>query len=468
MTLQDFKCKKITVMGLGLHGGAVGAVRFLHSLGAKIVVTDINSASYLAPSLEKLKGLKNIEYVLGQHRPEDFTKTELVVKNPAVPWNNKYIALALERKIPVEMDSSLFFKLCGSRIIGITGTKGKTTVSSLVYGILKTAGKNPLKVGVGQVSVLDKLGDLKKDNIVVFELSSWRLSALGKYSLSPEGAAITNIFPDHLNHYSSVEAYVKDKKHIFLYQKPEEYCVVNWNSERARNMEGEIPSQIVRCSTEKTGSGKEVYTREGSVYVSDGTEEKKVMEVSEITLAGSHNLENVLIATGVAWMEKISLKDIRKSIMNFSGIPYRLELVREFGGVKFYNDTAATNPESAAAGIHSFKDPLVLVCGGSSKNLDMSILARAIKERVKKAVFLKGEAADKLIGELRKLGWKNSISDLEEFPVVDSMEEAVTRANSMAEEGDVVLLSPGAASFGLFVNEFDRGDKFNKAVMELK
>lgn len=465
MTLQDLKNKKITIMGLGLHGGAVGVVRFLHSLEAKIVVTDLKSKEVLSSSLEKLKGLKNIEYVLGQHRPEDFVKTELVIKNPAVSWNNKYIKLALENKVSVEMDSSLFFKLCKNHIIGVTGTKGKTTVSLLIHSILKMAGKNSIKAGIGQFSVLDKLTELKKDSIVVFELSSWRLSALGRNSIGPCGAVITNIFPDHLNYYSSMENYVRDKKNIFLHQKAEDYCIVNWDNEGTRLFENEVKSQLIKCSKERI-TGKGVYASNGSIFINDGIEEKKVMEVAEVALLGVHNLENVLLAVGAAWMEKIRLSDIRKAVMDFKGVAYRLELIRELDGVKYYNDTAATTPESAIAGINSFHAPPVIICGGSDKNLDMKEMARVIDEKVSRAVFLKGEATDKIISALKSFAKKRD-SD-RKYIIADSLQEAVDQARSVAQNGDAVLFSPGAASFNMFANEFDRGDKFNEAVKGLK
>ena len=213
------KGKKITVMGLGLHGGGIGTVRFLSEIGAQVVVTDLKSKEELAPSLKKLAGLKNVTYVLGQHWPEDFKKVDMVIKTPPVPWTNKYIKMALESNVSVEIDSSLFFKFCRNLIIGVTGTKGKTTTAHLIYKILEAAGISAVEVGVSQISVLDKLKDLKKDSVVVFELSSWRLSALGKHKLSPQIAVITNLFPDHLNRYKNFREYVRAKEIIFKYQK---------------------------------------------------------------------------------------------------------------------------------------------------------------------------------------------------------------------------------------------------------
>lgn len=466
MQLNDLKGKKVTVMGLGLHGGGIGTVRFLSWAGAKVTVTDLKTKEELAPSLEKLKDLKGINYVFNQHRPEDFEKADMVVKTPPVPWSNKYIKLALDKKIPVEVDSSLFFKLCENKIIGVTGTKGKTTTSTLIYEILKAAGKNPVKAGIGQISALDKIKDLKKDNIVVFELSSWRLSALGRHKLSPQVAVITNIYPDHLNYYKDMEEYIKDKKYIFLNQNPEDSCVLNWDDEVLCNLEGEIKSKLIKFSKKKIENGKSVYISEGSIYANDGIDEKKIMETSEIKMAGSHNTHNILAAVSVAGVFKIDPKIIKKAILDFKGVAHRLEFVRELSGVKYINDTAATTPESAIAGINSFSGPVVLICGGSDKNLDMAELGRKISNGIKSVVFLKGSATDKLIDAVRK---NLSAEDKDrKFVVAGSMEEAVEIARAQAKEGDTILLSPGAASFGMFQNEFDRGDKFKAVVNGLK
>ncbi len=322
-------------MGLGLHGGGIGTVRFLSSVGAKLVVTDLKSKEELAPALEKLKGLKNVEYVLGQHRIEDFTDTDMVIKTPPAPWTSAPIKAALKKNIPVEVDSSLFFKLCVQPIIGVTGTKGKTTTSTLIYEILKQAGKNPVKVGIGQISVLDKLKDLKKDSVVIFELSSWRLSALGRYRLSPRVAVITNIFPDHLNYYKTMEDYFADKKFICSSQKAREFCVLNWDDPKLSELEPEIKSQIVKFSEKTIVGGKSVYVSEGAVYINNGIDEKKVLDLDEIGLKGRHNLGNILAAVGATFVLGTEIKDIRKAIYGFEGISHRLEFVRELDGVKY-------------------------------------------------------------------------------------------------------------------------------------
>jgi UDP-N-acetylmuramoylalanine--D-glutamate ligase len=467
MKIEDFKGKKVTVMGLGLLGGGIGTVKFLNSAGAKVLVTDIKSKEDLASSLTILKDCKGIEYVLGQHRAEDFTKADMVIKNPGASWENKYIQMALDKKIPVEMDSSLFFKLCKNEIVGVTGSKGKTTTATLIFEILKKAGRNPVAVGIDKVSVLDKLKELKKESVAVFELSSWRLSALGRNQLSPKVAVLTNIHPDHLNYYKNMADYVNDKKEIFRYQKPQDWCVLNWDDETLNKLCPEINSQSIKFSEHKIERGRAVFVEDGAIYLNNGIDEKKILNISQIGLKGKHNLSNILSAIGATYALGISLDNIRETILEFKKAPvHRLEFIRELRGIKYYNDTAATTPESAISGINSFTEPVILICGGSDKKLDMSFLAKEICEKVKGVIFFKGEATNKIIAEIKKIIGPEASE--KNFSIVESMEKTIELANESAEAGDVVLLSPGAASFGLFTNEFDRGEKFKKEVMKLK
>lgn len=460
--MMDLEGKRITVMGLGLHGGGIGTVRFLSEAGAELIVTDLKTEEELSSSLEKLKDLKNIEYVLGQHRMEDFSSVDMVIKNPAARWDNEYVRAALDNNVPVEMDSSLFFKLCKNPIIGVTGTRGKTTTASLIYEILKVAGKNPIKIGIGQVSVLDKLKELEDDSIVVFELSSWRLSALGRYGLSPKVAVFTNLFQDHLNYYKDIDEYLADKKSIYKNQRESDFCIMNDDNEILRGLESEIKSRLIKFSYNKINDGRSAYVSDGYICLNDGKYEKRVISLEEIKIRGNHNIGNILASVGAAYAMGIEVEDARKALAEFKGLPYRLEFVRELDGVEYYNDTAATSPDGAISGVNSFSESVVLICGGSDKNLDMAGFAKVITEKTKAVVFLKGAATDKIIAALKMQG-------NEQDPIItDSMAEAVEKARKLASVGDVILLSPGSASFGLFLNEFDRGDKFKEAVSSLK
>jgi UDP-N-acetylmuramoylalanine--D-glutamate ligase len=464
MKPSDFKNKKVTIMGIGLHGGGVASVRFFAEAGAKVIATDLKTEKELASSIEKLKDLKNVEFVFGQHRIEDFENVDLVVKGPAIPWTSKHIQAALKKKIPVEMDSSLFLKMCKLPIIGVTGTKGKTTTATLIAEILKTAGKKVFTAGIGQkpvLDVLDEIGDMK-DGVVVFELSSWRLSALGREKLSSHIAVITNIYPDHLNYYGSMEKYITDKKYIFSNQKADDYIILNHDNEASRELAKEARSQVVFFSTAEIGSQNCVFVKNGKIIYTSESMQREICDLNDIKLRGGHNVGNILAAVAATSAFGIASEKICEAIKNFKGVPHRLELVRELDKVKYYNDTAATMPDAAMAGINSFSENIVLIAGGADKNLELAEFTKVISEKIKKIILLKGEATEKIKKELKKIDAEKNIDS--EF---DSMEKAVIRAKDIAGPGDVVLLSPGAASFGLFLNEFDRGEKFRQAVEKL-
>lgn len=464
LTRQFFKNKRVTVFGLGLNGGGVATVKFLAKCGAKqIIVTDIKKRSELISSLEALKGLKSVTYILGQHRPEDFIRTDMVVVNPGIAWTNEYVKLALKNKVPVEMDASLFFQLCKRPIIGVTGTKGKTTTASLIAHILETAGHHVVRAGISQVPVLDVLDEVKARSVVVFELSSWRLSSLRRIHQSPHIAVFTNFFPDHLNYYKNLEDYARDKECIFSSQTSRDWLIYNHDNERVRTMVGKALSQKIAFSWKDTGERSGIFLRGDMLISRFNEQEKEVADVSRLSFLGEHQLSNVLGAVGaVVAYGSGNEAMIRKALKSFPGVPHRLEYIGEKRGVKYYNDSAATMPEAALSALQSFQEPIVLIAGGNNKGLDFSAFGEVIARKVKEVVFFKGEATEKLIKIVRK-HLSEERKD-KEFLIVESMDEAVKQAAALAEAGDVVLLSPGATSFGLFQNEFDRGDQFRKGV----
>ncbi|TAK96807.1 UDP-N-acetylmuramoyl-L-alanine--D-glutamate ligase [Patescibacteria group bacterium] len=464
MDASFFKGKKVTVLGMGLHGGGVGIVKYLAKHGARVVVTDLKSREQLAPSLEKLKDIKGIEYVLGQHRVEDFTQADLVIKNPVVRWDSQHIKAALDKGVSVEMDSSLFFKLCPNLIIGVTGTKGKTTTATAIAEVLRSAGRDVVQVGIGQVSVLDKLNEIKKNTVVVFELSSWRLSALGRAKLSPQIAVLTNLFPDHLNYYKSMDEYAADKKNIFLYQKTKDWLVANGDNEMVMKMATSTKSQLLKFSKTELLSEKSIFLKDDAIYWKNGAEVKEIIELRDLKLRGRHNWENLMAAAGACLAFGLTVEEIKKGMTGFKGVSHRLEFVREWQGVKYYNDTAATIPEAAILALGSFTEPIVLIAGGSDKMLEFGEYAKIMLDKAREIILLQGKGTDNLLLELRK----DPRYAERKIELAESMEQAVTLANGLAKTGDIILLSPGAASFGMFVNEFDRGDKFKKAVNELK
>lgn len=461
-----FKDKRITVFGLGLNAGGVGTVKFLVEHGAReIIVTDIKSREELGSSLEKLAKYKNVTYVLGQHRPENFTHVDMVIKNPVIPWTNEYVKLAEKHGVPVEMDSSIFFALCRAKIIGVTGSKGKTTTTTLIAHILEEAGKSVVRVGIGQGGVLGTLRNVTPESVVVFELSSWRLSALGRLKKSPAIAVLTNIYPDHLNYYKTMAAYRTDKKNIFLFQKQKDVLVANFDDVEIRTMAQDVKGALIWFSSGLQVDGDGAWVKDEKIYIRKQGESQELLSLSSIPLRGEHNVGNVVAAIAAALAYGVSPKQIASGVGSFVGLPHHLEHIGEKRGVHYYNDTAATIPEAAIAALRSFTEPVILIAGGSDKRLDFGMLAKEILKRSKGLILFKGEATEKLLQAL-----KGELPEEEKrrpFEVVESMAKAVELASRSAAVGDIVLLSPGATSFGIFKNEFDRGEQFRKAVESL-
>lgn len=425
-------------MGLGLHGGGAGAVKFFAQQGAEILVTDLKTKEQLSESLKKIKGAGKTIYSLGGHKEADFLWADLIIKNPDVPNSSPYLKIARENNKPIETDLTLFFKLSKAFIIGVTGTKGKSTTSSLIFHILKSKSKRVFLAGNIGVSPLDILPKIKKGDKVVLELSSFGLEDLTQ---SPNIAVITNIMEDHLNRYSNMQGYANAKKIIFKHQNKNNFLVLNKEDNFSAEFAKEASSKVVFFSVKEIS-----------------------INIENFPLFGRHNLENLAAAVKVAELLKIPKKNIEKSIATFNGIPARQEFIREIKKVKYYNDTTATMPEATAVAIDVFskKFPgarLIFICGGQNKGLNFAKMSDKIKEKVAELVMLPGSAYDKIIEGMP--GFKNIHN-------VSSMEEAVKKSFKLARPGDVVVLSPGAASFNIFKNEFDRGDQFVKFVKKLK
>ena len=469
MDKPSFKGKRVTVFGLGLNDGGVGTVRYLAAEGAReIVVTDIKKREELESSVKKLSILKNITFVLGQHRPEDFSRVDMVVKNPVVPWTNEYVKLAEKAGVPVEMDSSLFFASVRNPIIGVTGSKGKTSTASMLAHLLRSAGTPVLPVGVSQTPVLGLLGTVRPNETIVFELSSWRLSALGRKKVSPKLAVVTNIFPDHLNYYKTMAAYVRDKKYIYEFQKKGDAVVLNADNDATRAMAEDAPGRVLFFSAKGDLRGRDgAFFRDGGAYLLMDGKETELFSFDDMKIPGEHTREDMLAAALAAVVSGVPAAKIRDGVRTFKGVPHRLELVAEKKGVTYWNDTAATIPEAAISALRAFAGKsIILLAGGSDKNLSFGAFAGEILERVKAAAFFEGSATEALKRELCKRIPDEEKGDCR-FEEVTTMGKAVELASRGAKPGDVVLLSPGAASFGLFKNEFDRGNQFREAVLAL-
>jgi UDP-N-acetylmuramoylalanine--D-glutamate ligase len=487
-----FRGKKITVHGLGLLGRGIGDVIFLAKEGADLLVTDLKTKEQLESSLEKIKKevgpdlYKKIKFVLGEHRLEDFKNKDFILKSADIPLNSIYIAEARKNNISIKMDASWFAELApeGVKIIGVTGTRGKSTTTHLIHEILEAAqglsfgslsrkvlgqekaalGKIFLGGNVRGLATLPLLKKVKAGDIVVMELDSWQLQGFGDSKISPNISVFTNLMVDHQNYYGSaaktlggdpMDMYFADKANIFLNQKEGDELV---------------------CSKEVLGLIRKKYPKfPGKAIVPDAG---VVPKSWKLKLLGEHNRLNIAYAVTVARILDIPEKIIKTAVENYAGVTGRLELVREVKGVKYYNDTTATtpdgvmaalkalgdfpegNPLKASQGLPSKTPRIILLGGGRDKELNYKKYAPVVKKSVKSLALFAGTGSDKIIKSLGKTKLP--------VKVFDNMPEAFAWSNEFAKKGDIVLLSPGAASFGVFKNEFDRGDQFVGQVKKLK
>ncbi len=451
MNLQEtyktfFKGKKITMLGLGLLGRGVNVAKFLTELGAELTITDLKTAEVLAPSLKQLSKFKNIRFVLGGHKLEDFRGVDMVIKSAGVPLDSPYIAEAKKHNIPVEMDASLFAKFTPATIVGVTGTRGKSTVTHLIEHILNIAYPKHIFVGgnVRGMATLPLLKKAKVGDIVVLELDSWQLQGFGDAKTSPHVAVFTNFLVDHMNYYKGDMAkYFDDKANIFKFQKGDEVLIVG--------------EQLLH-----KGFPFVDFTKGNPLWI---VAKKGIVPKSwKIKIPGEHNRANIACAIMVCRELDVSEDIIKKGVESFVGVPGRLELIRTVGGVKYVNDTTATTPDGNRAALEALsikgKKNIVLIAGGNDKELDFTGMVKLVHKTVKGLVLIKGTATDKILALLPK---KHSY----EVATVSSMKDAVKTAREYARRGDTVLLSPGATSFGIFKNEYDRGDQFVALVKKL-
>ena len=463
MKSMEFQGMKATVMGLGLNGGGLATVRFLSERGAIVTATDLRNAEILAPSLARLKDY-NVRYVLGEHRMEDFENADMVIKNPAVPASSPYLKAAKR----VETDLSLFLALCDNPVLAITGSKGKSSVVSALHHIMLGAFPGCRLGGNITRSPLSFVDELGPEDPVVLELSSWQLGDLrGRNLLKPEIAVLTNIMNDHQNMYDSFEDYVDDKREIYRGQKAGQKAIFLLD-DRGRSFADECPGESLFYSPSPAPEAAVFLDGEKGFFrpfpVADDTSTGARAEAEELLPAklntpGRHFRLNCLIAASAARLYGLEAELIRERLAGFPGVPHRLELINTSEGVRYYNDTTATIPEAMAAGIESFDAPVHLICGGNDKELDYGPAAAAL-QRPAGIYLLEGTASEKIITVLDREG------KAYEGPF-SSLDKAFTAARSRAARGEVVLMSPGATSFGMFINEFHRGDSFRELAAAL-
>lgn len=450
---ERYAGKRVTVVGLAREGTAL--VRFLAEAGARVTANDRGTPSSLAAATESLKSLP-VEFRLGEHPLELFLASDHIFVSPGVPQQLPPLVEARRRGVPISSETQLFFELCGARIIGVTGSSGKTTTTALAGRMLEQAGL-PVHVG-GNIGIplLERLDSIRAEDWVLLEMSSFQLETL---PYSPHVGALLNVTPNHLDRHGDMESYRAAKINILNYQRPGDWAVLNADDPVTSAVKPR--GRAVWFSLEKAVEGS--FPRDGWITVRRDGVSTRVCPAASVKLLGRHNLANVLAASAIGLAVGVPAEAMVGAIDGFRAVPHRLELVGELDGVRFYNDSIATAPERSVASLRSFDAPTVLIAGGRDKALPMGEWAREIRRRVK-ALVLMGESADAIARAVAEPGE----GDPPRIVRVAGMDEAVAHARRAASAGDVVLLAPGCTSFDMYRDFEERGNRFREAVAALK
>lgn len=446
---KDFSNKKIAVLGLGIEGADV--INFLLKRGAKeITVFDQKEAS----ELEFFDKFRNLNFRLGSDYLEGgLLGFDIIFRSPAFKLSLPPIMEAQKRGAEISSATKLFFDFCPGKIIGVTGTKGKGTTSTLIYKILKKAGKKVFLGGNIGKPILSLLPKIDKNSWVVLELSSFQLQDLNK---SPYLAVVLFIVPEHLDYHKDAEEYIMAKSNIVRYQEKGDLSVLNADNSNSSSFAFLTKGKVYYFSREKQVNGG--YVKEGKIFVFD----KVIGETKKLKLLGEHNWDNICAAVTASFLVGCPLEIIKRVTFSFKGLEHRLELVGKIKGVSFYNDSFSTTPEATIAAIKAFNSPIILIIGGVEKGADYTPLGREIVRSSVKATILIGETAEMIKKIVQGAGFKGKIILLK-----GGMKKIVETAFEIAREGEIVLLSPGCASFDMFKNYKDRGLQFKKYVKAL-
>ncbi len=459
--LNVFKGKKVLIFGLKRSGRA--AALALSNLGAKVSITDMKTAGELS---QEIKGLPaGIDLRLGGHPAEAMEGVELVVLSPGVPMGIPSLKEAARQGVEIIGELELGYRLLKYEnplveFYAVTGTNGKSTTSTLLHYMLLKAGRKAVLAGnIGQALTGFLTGDAKSADCVVVEVSSFQLEAVSDFK--PAIAAILNLAPDHLDRYAGRKAYYEAKMRIYGRQDYGDYLVLNSADPACRGIARRLKGAAAAPRIIWFGGNKKLglYEKGGSVFINlPGMDNMELVNTSGIRIKGAHNLENAMAAGCMAFLAGVPAGAVRAALMEFPGLPHRMEFVRELDGVSYINDSKGTNPPAVLRSLESFgKNPLILIAGGRDKNGDFESLRDAVKKHVKLLVLI-GEASGKIAAALEGASAMGRARD---------MGEAVRIARQAARPGDVVLLSPACASFDMFKDFEDRGGKFSEEVRGL-
>lgn len=476
MSIPDLTGLKAAIIGVAREGTALA--RFLVGAGATVTLSDLKPADQLAAALRDLEGL-SIRLALGGH-PEDILDVDVLFLSPGVPLNAKLVQDARARSLPISSEPRLFLQLFPNRVVGITGSSGKTTTTTLTGRMLERSGVETWVGGNIGRPLITALEQGALADVAVMELSSFQLElfrpetqgdrvqevrteasrVISLAGCSPEIAVVTNITPNHLDRHASMDEYIRAKAAIVDYQSPEDWAVLNLDDANCLGLRQRTPAHVVYFSLVRP-VGEGAYLDQGRLRLRLGDDDQVICAADEVRLKGIHNLANLLAAACAARLAGASLEAIRQVATEFEGVPHRMEVVRRWHGITFVNDSIATTPERAIAAIRAYDEPLVLLAGGRDKHLPWDTWAEWVQRKVR-VVIAFGECAPLVRNTLGQMpGLEAAVLE------VGDLGEAVSLASEVACEGDVVLLSPGGTSFDAFTDFEARGQAFRQLVERL-
>ncbi len=456
-SFQEFKDfirdKKTAVVGIGVSN--IPLIRFLQQLGAKVSAFDKKSREELGEIGDEFEG-SGVKLILGEHYLDKLTGYQVIFKTPSMRIDSIALKKAKLEGAYITSEMEEFIRYCPAKIYGVTGSDGKTTTTTILYKLLCEQGFNTWVGGNIGNPLFSNIEEISKKDRVVLELSSFQLMTM---DVSPEVAVVTNLSPNHLDMHKDMEEYVNSKKNIFLYQKEDGLLVINGDNEITSSFEREAKGHLRKFSRQQKPEDG-AYYEDNILYVMG----KPVCAKDEIVIRGMHNVENYLAAFAAA-CDEVEISVMKKVALSFKGVAHRGEFIREFNGVKYYNDSIASSPTRAVATLKAFDKPAILIAGGYDKNLPFEPLAEEGHPYIKRLILL-GATRYKIKEVFDKLKEAKGI----DIPVhmVNSLEEAVEKARSIAETGDIVSLSPACASFDMFVNFEARGNRFRELVASLE
>lgn len=462
--MKNWKGKRVLILGLGQYpqGSGIAAALYAVKQGADVRVTDLKTKDQLGKNVERLEKYPNVTFRLGEHRLEDVAWADLVIRNQRVRAHSPELELARRQGIEIESAESLFLKRCPAPVVGITGTRGKSTTTTLVANMLEASGKKVWLGGNILISPLTFVDKVRPSDIVVLELSSFQLETTGAAGISPHVACITNLMRDHLNAYENMEEYGEAKAQILRYQTQNDIVVLNDEDAFCQELAQEAAGSVQRFSLKKRKKSS-AWVEGGRLVLRTPKGESTLIEVSQLQVRGDHQLRNILAAALTARAAGATIAGIRTALRTFPGLPHRQELVAVHNGITYINDTTATTPDGARAAIRVFAKPkniLHLILGGADKELDFDSLAKELSSVRCDIVILPGSAEQKIVQALQQ----QKVA----FERVDDLEDAVQRMTARAKNGETIVLSPACASFGQFANEFERGERFRAIVKKLQ